>query len=632
MNPLAREAFRRPRRLARLPLQLTAIGFVLQVVLGPALGPASKAELAAQIGGESKRAEIEPGVVANLHPEHGLILEVLPQPREGLLSLTERHCGSRDRVDLVRQANGGVEQLLGGVRYRIPAACLEESQRRAALAAIFPADTIESEGWRHQVGLPDAGGRVETLWRVAEWFTGNGQNYRVLREANGLRDESVEVGQQVLVPRELLRPVFAQLLPAATAAARVTATTSHAAQEPAPSTRAVLPIETASGDLGYGEDAQGQYALYRLRPGEALYSAVVVRFTGRLFAADVTPLAHDIARRSGIDDVTDIPVGFGVKIPFDLLSPEFLPSDHPRRREYEEGLQASARFAARTTARHLEGVVVILDAGHGGRDVGASTGGVWESLYVYDIMLRTKRLLEQRTGATVYTTTRDGSGYEIPDRDVLPFSRGHRVLTDPPYSIEEAHIGTNLRWYLSNSIYERAKQAGIDSQKVVYLSIHADSLHPSVRGAMVYVPGLLPIPTSYGKSGTVYASRREVRESPRVSFSKQERVRSEGMSRDLAEEIIRGFRSEGIAIHPNKPVRDRIVRRGGRPWVPAVLRYNHVPVKVLVEVCNLVNPEDLRLVQTRAFRQDVAQGLVRGLLEYYGSDEADAGQRVAASR
>ena len=141
---------------------------------------------------------------------------------------------------------------------------------------------------------------------------------------------------------------------------------------------------------------------------------------------------------------------------------------------------------------------------------------------------------------------------------------------------------------------------------------------------ILYVPGLLPIPNSYGKTGSVYSSRAEVRRRPRVSFSKQERVRSEGLSRDLADEIIGSFRRQGIAIHPNKPVRDRIVRRRGNPWVPAVLRYNSVPVKVLVEVCNLVNSDDLALIKTRRFRQQVAEGLVDGLLQYYGGEVAGA--------
>ena len=59
---------------------------------------------------------------------------------------------------------------------------------------------------------------------------------------------------------------------------------------------------------------------------------------------------------------------------------------------------------------------------HGGQDVGASVKGTWESLYVYDIMLRTKQLLESSTAARVIATTLDGDGFEIQDRDRLPFS------------------------------------------------------------------------------------------------------------------------------------------------------------------------------------------------------------------
>ena len=52
----------------------------------------------------------------------------------------------------------------------------------------------------------------------------------------------------------------------------------------------------------------GRYAEYRLRRGEALYSAVVVRFTGQLHAKQVNATAREIARRSGITDVTAIPI------------------------------------------------------------------------------------------------------------------------------------------------------------------------------------------------------------------------------------------------------------------------------------------------------------------------------------
>jgi len=357
---------------------------------------------------------------------------------------------------------------------------------------------------------------------------------------------------------------------------------------------------------------------------------VVVRFTGRVFAADVNALALQIARRSGIPDVTDIPIGYRVKIPFDVLQPEFLPEGHPKRKEYEESLRASARFSNQVKARGMAGITVILDAGHGGQDVGASVGGVWESLYVYDIVMRIRRVLEGRTASRVLVTTRDGGEFRVHESDVLPFSRGHAVLTTPPYPIADPKIGVNLRWYLANSLFRKTVQTDKDPQKVVFLSIHADSLHPSLRGVMAYIPAADMRDGSFGKDGPVYAARKEVQESPLVTFPREDRVRSEGLSRELAKQVVAAFQERGLPVHPFKPVRDKIIRNNSE-WVPAVLRYNSIPAKILLEVCNLANDDDRKLIQTRAYRQQVAEAVVRGLLAYYGQDAGGTSEQVAAS-
>lgn len=422
---------------------------------------------------------------------------------------------------------------------------------------------------------------------------------------------------------------------AATAGGPAAPVPSPAAVAPPP--RAVSPttlVPAASGGnyrLEYGRDAQGDYALYRLRGGEALYSSVVVRFTGRIHAEDVNALAVEVARRSGIVDVTDIPIGYAVKIPFDVLLPEFLPINHPRRLEYEASLAASDELASPVVASGLDGVTVVLDAGHGGRDIGASFGGVWESLYAYDVVLRIKQSLETYTAAKVYTTTVDDNGYTVIDRDVLPFSRSHRVLTTPPYVIEDSTTGVHLRWYLANSVLRRAVAERADPAKVIFLSIHADSLHPSIRGAMAYIPGAEGRGGSFGKSGNLFAARKEYKEQPTVRYSSRELLESEGRSRDLARHLIEGMRGQGLAIHPFKPIRESVIRNR-REWVPAVLRYNAIPAKLLLEICNLANEEDRRLVQTRAFRQQVADSVVQGILAYYGYTTDLGGQTVAAAR
>jgi N-acetylmuramoyl-L-alanine amidase len=322
-----------------------------------------------------------------------------------------------------------------------------------------------------------------------------------------------------------------------------------------------------------------------------------------------------------------------VKIPLDVLLPEHLPAGHPRRLEYETGLLASERFKNQLRASDLGGITVVLDAGHGGRDVGAAVEGVWESVHVYDVMVRTKQLLENYTAARVLTTTRDGESFRVDENDVLRASRGHAVLTTPPYSIVDSRIGVNLRWYLANSIHRRAAASGSPgdaAERVVFLSIHADSLHPSLRGAMAYIPDAGNSGGTFVRNSSEYSSRREVREQPQRTASQRDLQQSEGLSRQLAQSVLEAFRAEGLALHPFKPVRERVVR-GRRPWVPAVLRYNTVPAKVLLEICNLNNGADRALIRTRAFRQKVAEAIASGILAYYGEDAPAPALRLAKS-
>ncbi|MFP5286570.1 MAG: N-acetylmuramoyl-L-alanine amidase [Thermoanaerobaculia bacterium] len=552
----------------------------------------------------SLRVDLGGGLVATLTEKDGIFLEAVPQKGEGLYAFTRRLCGDARLSPQVLEANGssGSTTLVAGMRYRIPFDLLSQEWHLKLVKALFPRDSGQADGWKHEAHGIGAMQR-ESLWQLSLWFTGTGENFRAIREYNELLDDDVPRGTAVVIPSELLRPAF----------------------------KAVLPVAEKPYHLTYGKDEDGEYAVYRLRPGEALYSSVVVRFTGRVHGPDVNQLASEIAQRSGVVDVTDIPIGYRVKIPFDVLQPEFLPEGHPRRLEYEASLRASAQFSNQVKARGLAGITVVLDAGHGGQDSGAAMGGVWESTYVYDIAMRVKRLLETQTGARVVVTTRDGSDFKVQESDVLPFSRRHAVMTTPPYAIEDARVGTNLRWYLANSVYRKTVKESKDPQKVVFLSIHADSLHPSLRGAMAYIPSAEERGGTYGKSGAVYTSRREVQEAPNVSFPWNQRVESEGLSRELAKQVIAAFHAKGLGVHPFKPVRDKIIRNKSA-WVPAVLRYNSVPAKMLLEVCNLANEEDRRLIQTRAWRQKVSEAVVKGLLAYYGEEPGEAGPAVKTAK
>jgi N-acetylmuramoyl-L-alanine amidase len=542
--------------------------------------------------------------------------------------------GSEAAADAIAKANGS-RVLRADSVYRLDFELLAPAMQVAVLRALFPKDQLVPGAWVHSVQRVQ-GGIAPSLWRIAVWFTGKGDNFKQLRDLNQLSDDQIHADQALRIPAELLRPTLRSALPVAPPAAVVSPTVSPTTAPAAVAVAVplvVLPApQPGDGPLEYRRGADGaDYAIYRLRPGEALYSAVVVRFTGRIFAEDVNATADQIATFSSITDVTDIPIGYEVKIPFDLLQPEFLPAGHVRRAEYEAGMVAAAVNAPSPTNR-LSGVTIVLDAGHGGRDSGATWAGVWESLYVYDIMVRVKQLLEQTTAANVVTTVRDGDRFSIPQRDVLSYSRNHRVLTTPHYPIEDAQVGTNLRWYLANSVHRKAKRAGAPDDRLVFVSIHADSLHPSLRGGMVYVPAAKLTAGRSERSGSAYTARAEVREQPAVEFAYRDRSRSEGLSRRLADQMVKAFGRSGLLVHPHKPVRDRIIRSKSWQYVPAVLRYNSIPTKVLLEVCNLANSEDRALLQTQAFRDTVSRAVVDSLLVFYGESTVPAPAPARAAR
>ncbi len=590
------------------------------------LGPTSVAFLATgllvgsllsagSLEGKTSRTKVSSGQSAALVNLQQIFLEATPEKGEGWIQFSRRLTGSESASKELVKLNRAGRRMLVGVRYRVPLALLKPELQVAVLGALFPQDRPTAAGWSHR-------SRGERLEVAVEWLTGSQSAAEEVRKSAGLGKGSPRAGSTYVVPAALLAPAFrALVVPPAPAAPGVTAAPSAApgpAAESTPAGNASVVPASDGAPLTYGEDALGKFAIYRLRPGEALYSSVVIRFTGRLHAEDVNALAAEIAARSGIVDVTDIPIGFPVKVPFEVLLPEFLPARDPRRLEYEVEQRLAGQYRNEVRASGLEGVLVILDPGHGGSDVGASMAGVWESLYVYDIALRVQRALASQTRAEARLTTRDGKEWRIVDQDVLPYSRGHAVLTTPPYAIADARIGVHLRWYLANSLYRKAEAKSEDGDRVVFISLHADSLHASLRGATAYIPDTAGTEGSFRKSGEVFSARAEVRERPEVRFSLKERQRSEGLSRELAERIIAEFRQASLDVHPFKPVRDRIYR-GRRAWVPAVLRYNAVPAKLLLEVCNLANPADRKLLQTREFRERIAQAVVRGLLAYFGS-------------
>ncbi len=541
------------------------------------------------IGGETT-TEILPGVKLFIESGKELSLIYAPKAGEGYLTLAEKFTAGSETWKELKEINGDAI-LLAGKEYSVPYRLLRDEYKYLSIVSLFPEDRFQEGFWLHYPSKSALETYGEGLWQVSEWLTGNGENFHELMKINKVTDPASISGMCIRIPERLLLPVFSR------------------------------PPSSDSEELIFGRDSDGEYAGYRLKKGEAIYTSVVIRFTGMTEVDDVNKLADIVARRSKIRDVKDIPVGHLIKIPVDHLLPEYLPKSDPRRIAYELENYEAEKYRMKFVAKKLDGVFLILDAGHGGVDLGTVSHGVWEHDYVYDIMCRIKRKIENETAAIVLPTIEDKkTRFAVSDAKNLAQNKQGHILTTPPFlarANSDTRMAVNLRWYLANSLRKKLVSRGVDEERIVFASIHADSLHPALRGAMVYYPGSRYISNKYGNGRSkAYRAFEEVREKPYATFTKKQKMKSEGLSKAFGSRVISSFKKEGLPVHEYLPMRNRI-RRYRKEWVPAVLKGNEVPIKILLEVVNLSNKEDARIIKDPVFREQVASAFVQALIDFY---------------
>ena len=552
------------------------------------------------------RREFAPGVAATLRDGRILFLEMqVPQggAAKGFLS---KYLAGADDWRLYKDRTS----------VAVPFSKLNPKAQRAALEALFPQDYVDASGWRHTVAYEGAAG-TESLMLLAEWLTGSpGYSGQVLAEgAQGPPPEPLEKGQRLLVPMRLLTPAMQALTPRPTPSEPTEAKTgaNH---------------ETVSPDvsgLRYGSDQEGKYAEYRLRKGETIYSGVVGRFTDYSGHVEVQGACDVIIQRSGIKDERKICAGQRIRIPLEMLSDRYQPQGTEERKEYEEVQAETLRLSGdKSRTKDLEGVMVILDPGHGGRDNGATpVSGVYEYAVNYDIACRIKGLVETKTRAKVFMTMKDmNRGFAVSNARSFSEDGNKVVLTTPPYYNESATMSANLRWYLANDIFRRQRDAGVGERNVLFTSIHCDALHREMQGAMVYVPGAAHRRESETPNGHDYSQYAEARGARASSCTDAQARRDEAMSRVFAETLVKALRAHkpSVQVHDSgDPVRNVIRQKGGKAYVPCVLRNNCVPTKVLIETANMNNAKDRANLADPKWRQAFADAYVDALRRHYGS-------------
>ncbi len=139
-----------------------------------------------------KTIVVSPELKVSIGEGDEITLSARPLPGEGLDAFVKRFTEDPRTKSEILSRNEGVKLLRKDVFVRVPYRLLSENYRRIAIEALFPGDTTDPQGWVHRVSALT--GKPESLWRIAEWFTGDGLNYREIRAANGLESLGHRIG------------------------------------------------------------------------------------------------------------------------------------------------------------------------------------------------------------------------------------------------------------------------------------------------------------------------------------------------------------------------------------------------------------------------------------------------------
>jgi N-acetylmuramoyl-L-alanine amidase len=529
-----------------------------------------------------------------------LVVKLKPQSGEGGYNLAKRVLESKYRSLKTIRKYSKSRRLYRNRYITFPFKVINNVIRSSALKAIFFNDKADGDSWKHQVTYG-----WETTTLIAGLFTKKGIKSRHLVRYNKMRKKGniLKIGDVIKIPWKWISPELA------------------------------LRRVAVKPPLKLKQEASGKFfAHYRMKPGETLYSSVVIRFTGRLLNDEVNQVAKKILKLNNIPDAKLIQNRQNIKIPLEWLSEEYL--GNQTNNEFSSKKAATSgktkktktkknktRIVAKKTKTNVHKIHVILDSGHGGGDPGTSGGSrknkdlIFEDEVVYDVSKRMSELLKKE-GVIVHPTLSDPN-----QRKPVRFlsnrhDKDEQLLVTPRYSSRNSRVGVNMRVYLVNHIYKKLRKQKVPPENIIFISLHGDSLHSSLSGVMVYYPDRRLRRGSFRLKSKIYRRIKEY--NSKLTFQAKDNRYSEKLSKSFGKIIIDEFRKTKLRTHRvSSAVRGYLYRKG-KKTLPAVLRYSKVPTSVLVEIANLNNRRDRQDLLKSITRQRIAKAISNSIYTHFG--------------
>ena len=557
-----------------------------------------------------------------------LVVKLKPLVGEGGYSLARRVLLSNFRSLKTIRKYSKTRRLYRNRFITFPLKVINGSIRSSALKAVFFKDKAGIGYWKHRVTFA-----WETTSMIAGLFTKEGIKAGHLVRYNKMRNKGniLKKGDIIKIPWKWVSPELS-----------------------------LRPV-SLKPPLKLKQDKSGKfYAHYQMKPGETLYSSVVIRFTGRLLNDEVNQVANKLLKLNNISDAKLIQSRQKIRIPLEWLSEEYLGSQTndvssrktsvkktnkkktkkiksskavASKKKHKQGKLTQKAVTQKTKSKrknNVHKIHVILDSGHGGRDPGATAGSlknkdlIYEDEVVYDISKRMSKLFKKQ-GIIVHPTLSDPNQKQPIRYLSHSHDRDERLLVTPNYLTRNARIGVNMRVYLVNHIFKNLRKKKVPSENILFISLHGDALHSSLSGAMVYFPDSRLRRGRFNMSSKIYRKRKEY--STNLTYKPRDNKYSEKLSKSFGKNIINEFRELGLRTHRvSSAVRGYLYRKG-KKTLPAVLRYSMVPTSVLVEIANLNNRLDRRDLLKSKIRQKIAKAITNSVTVHFDRSSGLVAQR-----